>query len=161
MNFADPFGLSPEDCDKRTGEGCSREYRRLLAADKPLEDAGLADPVALATGSVAGATAGAAGGGAVRLVSKIGQSRALTRAAQALEGELQVSIDRLTAKLAAGNLNPGIGNRFLFNGIFEARARDGARVYFRTAGNNVIEILAKSTEDTQAQVIKALEQLYR
>lgn len=85
----------------------------------------------------------------------------MTSAAQALEGELQVSIDRLTAKLAAGNLNPGIGNRFLFNGIFEARARDGARVYFRTAGNNVIEILAKSTEDTQAQVIKALEQLYR
>lgn len=48
-----------------------------------------------------------------------------------------------------------------FNGIFEARARDGARVYFRNAGNNVIEVLAKSTKHTQEQAIKILQQLYK
>jgi RHS repeat-associated protein len=32
---SDPFGLFA--CDKRTGEGCSEEYRRLLGADRSLE----------------------------------------------------------------------------------------------------------------------------
>jgi hypothetical protein len=147
-------------CDKKTGEGCSKEYKRLLRSDKALEDPGLADPVALLAGGV-GAPGGAAGSGAVRLVSRIGQSRALTRVASALKGTVQASIDRLTAQLAKGNLNPGIGTRFLFNGIFEARGRDGARVYFRNAADNTIEILAKSTKGTRDQVLEVLQQIYK
>jgi hypothetical protein len=69
---------------------------------------------------------------------------------------VQQSIDHLTAQLARGNLNPGIGNRFPFNGVFEARARDGARVYFRNMRNDASEILAKSTKHTQDQVIRIL-----
>ena len=48
----------------------------------------------------------------------------------------------------------------LDNDHSEARARDGARVYFRNAGNGVVEILAMSTKGTQDQVIKVLKQLY-
>ena len=159
VTYSDPFGLF--DCNKKTGEGCSDEYKRLLRVDQPIEDPGLADPVALAAGGFIGAPEEAAGAGAVKLVSKIGQSRALSKIAAALEGEVQTSVDRLTAKLAQGNMNPGIGTRFLFNGILEARARDGARVYFRNVGNNVVEILAKSTKATQDQAIKVLRELYR
>ena len=101
----------------------------------------------------------AAGSGATRLVSRIGQSKALSRIASDLEGAAQASVDRLTSQLAAGNMNPGIGNRYLFNGILEARARDGARVYFRAAGNTV-EFLAKSTKHTQDAVISLLQRMY-
>jgi putative component of toxin-antitoxin plasmid stabilization module len=160
VNLADPFGLQA-DCNFKTGEGCSAEYRRLLRVDKPLEDPGLGDPVGLLAGGIVGVPGGAAGSGAVKLVSRIGQKKALTRIAAALEGEVQVSIDRLTAQLAKGNLNPGIGTKFLGNGIFEARARDGARVYFRNAADNTIEILAKSTKATQDQVIRVLQQMYK
>lgn len=101
------------------------------------------------------------GSGGARLVSRISENPGLARIAGRLEGGVQGSIDRLTAKLAQGNLNPGIGNRFLFNGVFEARARDGARVYFRNAAEGSIEILAKSTKNTQDQVIRILEKLYK
>jgi len=148
------------DCNKKTGEGCSEEYKRLLRLDRPLEDPGFGDLVQLAGGFI-GVPERAGGAGAVKLISRIGQNRALTRIASALEGEVQGSIDRLTAQLAKGNLNPGIGTRFLFNGILEARARDGARVYFRNAAGNTIEILAKSTKATQDQVINLLRQLYK
>jgi putative component of toxin-antitoxin plasmid stabilization module len=99
--------------------------------------------------------------GAVKLASRIGESKALTRIAAGIEGGVQQSIDHLTAELAKGNVNPGIGSRFLFKGIFEARARGGARVYFRNVGSDLIEILAKSTKHTQDQVIRILQELYK
>ena len=95
-----------------------------------------------------------------QVVSRIGEVPSLVRIAKQLEGRVQASIDHLTGQLARGNLNPGIGTRFLFNGIFEARALDGARVYFRNIGNNTIEILAKSTKHTQDQVLAILARLY-
>lgn len=70
------------------------------------------------------------------------------------------TVDRLTSRLAQGNMNPGIGTTALFNGIFEARARDGARFYFRSAEKGVIEILAKSTKATQEQVLNILKSQY-
>ena len=69
-------------------------------------------------------------------------------------------IDKLTAQLAKGNLNPGIGTKNLFGNISYARARDGARVFFRKAGDT-IEILAKSSKKNEAQVIRKLENLYK
>ena len=99
--------------------------------------------------------------GAVRVVSRIKDSPALVRVAGQLEGTVQESVNRLVGRLAQGNLNPGIGTRFLFNGVFEARARDGARVYFRNAAENTVEILGKSTKATQDQVINVLESLYK
>jgi putative component of toxin-antitoxin plasmid stabilization module len=98
--------------------------------------------------------------GGRRVVSRIRESRALVRAAETLEGRAQADVNTLVVRLAEGNMNPGIGNRYLFNGVMEARAESGARVYFRSSGN-VVEILGKSTKHNQQQVINVLERLYR
>ncbi|HEX6573936.1 MAG TPA: putative toxin [Gemmatimonadaceae bacterium] len=88
VNFSDPFGLS--GCDKKTGEGCSDEYKRLLETDKPLE-APLIDPVAIGSGMLGGmlfapaqATAisgsnaiGRAGEAAVHRAANIGEKIAI------------------------------------------------------------------------------------
>ncbi len=58
-----------------------------------------------------------------------------------------------------GHMNPGSGTKHLFGSVFEARARDGARVYFQRNGD-VIEILGKSTKENQSQVINILRDLY-
>jgi RHS repeat-associated protein len=155
VNFSDPFGLCPvtkEDptpCPSRLGsfheeglENVSNDFLFLLGG---LEVKG----------------GEAAGEGGVKLISRIGETPALKRAASKIEGEVQGSVDRLTALLAKGDMNPGIGTKHLFSGIFEARARNGARVYFRNAGERIIEIVGKSTKETQKQVIRALEQLYK
>ncbi len=63
VNYADPFGLFV--CDKRTGEGCSAEYNRLLRYDQPLEEIG-SGRVGQAIGLVA--TVGSGAGSAVRAV---------------------------------------------------------------------------------------------
>jgi hypothetical protein len=41
-----------------------------------------------------------------------------------------------------------------------ARARDGARVFFRLVGDT-IEILAKASKQNEPEVIRALEKLYK
>lgn len=100
------------------------------------------------------------GSAGITVVSHIKDSRALVRAAEALEGRAQADINRLLARLLQGNLSPGLGNRYLFGGIIEARAQSGARLYFRYR-DNVIEILAKSTKHDQGEVISILRGLYR
>jgi RHS repeat-associated protein len=161
VTYSDPFGLCPEDMGgdgkSKTLSDCPKDskgwnrYRSGAA-----ESGGMTDVAFFFAGGaeVQGTKA------AIKLASKIGQNKALSRIAASLEGGVQQSIDHLTSQLAKGNLNPGIGSRFLFNGIFEARARDGARVYFRNIGNESIEILAKSTKHTQDQVIRILRELY-
>ena len=95
-----------------------------------------------------------------RLVSPISDDPLLVREAERTGRSLQGEIDRLTAQLGQGNLNPGIGSRRLpFGGVFEARSRGGARVYFRH-GADSIEILAKSSKANQGRVISRLEDLY-
>ena len=91
--------------------------------------------------------------------SSIGKHSGLTRHASRLSGAQQRAVDNLTSQLAAGNMNPGIGTKQLFNGVFEARARNGARVYFRHSPGN-IEIVGKSTKANQSQVISILRGLY-
>ena len=72
---------------------------------------------------------------------------------------LSKSANNLIKQLIAGNMNPGINTKELFKGIFESRARDGARVYFREAGET-IEILGYSNKHNQQQVIDRLEKIY-
>jgi len=47
----------------------------------------------------------------------------------------------------------------VFGKVFEARAKDGARVYFRKTPG-VVEVVGKSTKANQAQVISILRKLY-
>ena len=82
------------------------------------------------------------------------------RGAQITGRSVQQSIDHLTAELARGNLNPGIGTRPIGRGLSEARARDGARVYFRQNSDGAIEILGKSTKHNQDAVIKEVLRVF-
>ena len=93
-------------------------------------------------------------------VSRIGNDAGLRRHAVDAGRTHQASIDRLTAQLGNGNFNPRIGTRGVFGNVLEARARDGARVYFRPLPNGDAEILAKSSKANQDAVISILQRLY-
>ncbi|WP_257667154.1 hypothetical protein [Parapedobacter tibetensis] len=53
-------------------------------------------------------------------------------------------------------MNPGIGSKSIGDGIFEARFRGGARVYFKNTSNGVIEIVGYSNKSNQQAVINRL-----
>jgi hypothetical protein len=108
-----------------------------------------------------GTTAPTAGVDLHNLASRIGLDDRLIREARRAGKSEQIGIDALTRQLAEGNRNPGIASRALrgLPGILEARARGGARVYYRVNSNG-IEILAKSTKSNQAPVIDLLNELY-
>jgi RHS repeat-associated protein len=91
--------------------------------------------------------------------STIKNDRRLVREAGRLGADHQRSVDALTTQLAKGNLNPGSGTRLVFGDVFEARARDGARVYFRRSGNT-ITVVGKSTKANQGRVISILKDIY-
>jgi hypothetical protein len=97
---------------------------------------------------------------ACKIVSRIREDPRLVREAEDAGKSVQRSLDHLVQELSKGNRNPGIGTKHLFKGILEARARDGARVYFRIKSEEVIEILAKSSKANQPRVIEILRQLY-
>jgi hypothetical protein len=84
----------------------------------------------------------------------------LVREAEAASRSHQDSLNRLVNQLFQGNTNPGIGTKRVLGNIFEARARDGARVYFRMGADGVIEILAKSSKKNQSRVINLLMEIY-
>ena len=94
------------------------------------------------------------------LRSVIHNDKRLVKEADKIGSAHQSSIDSLTDQLSKGNLNPGIGSKNLFGNVFEARARDGARVYFRTLKDGTVEVLAKSTKENQQRVIDILTELY-
>jgi len=75
--------------------------------------------------------------------------------------KIQRDLNGLTEQLRLGNKSPGIGTKTLFKDVKEARARSGARVYFRKK-NGKIEILAKSNKKLKDQkaVIKILRKKY-
>jgi putative component of toxin-antitoxin plasmid stabilization module len=83
--------------------------------------------------------------------SRIKESSLLVREAERAGRSHQASLDDLVEKLRRG-LDPGLGNRPIGSGLSEARARDGARVYFRRTENG-IEILGKSDKSNQEKVI--------
>lgn len=84
----------------------------------------------------------------------------LVREAERAGKSAQQGIDQLTAQLANGNLNPGIGSKNLFGNISYARHRDGARVFFRVTGNDQVEILAKAVKSNESRVISLLQEIY-
>lgn len=62
-------------------------------------------------------------------------------------------------ELASGNMNPGIGTKNIAKNIFEARSRNGARVYFRNTDEGV-EILEYPNKSDQQEVINRILELY-
>jgi putative component of toxin-antitoxin plasmid stabilization module len=97
---------------------------------------------------------------ATSATSRIKESRLLQREAKRAGRSDQTGIDRLTEELQRGNLNPGIGTKPIGQGISEARARSGARVYFRQASDGSIEILGKSTKGNQDRVIREVLRVF-
>lgn len=97
---------------------------------------------------------------AKNIISKIDDAPALVRHAENAGKSVQGSLDNLTNQLSKGNMNPGTGTKHLFNGIMEARSKDGARVYFRNATDGTVEILGKSNKANQPQVINILKEKY-
>jgi RHS repeat-associated protein len=95
----------------------------------------------------------------VTLVSKVSKDKALSKLADEAGASVQKGIDKLTSQLANGNLNPGLGSKNLFGSVSYARARDGARVFFRQVGNK-IEVLAKASKANEQAVIDRLKKLY-
>jgi hypothetical protein len=95
----------------------------------------------------------------MRVKSYIGQDARLAKEARVAGRSVQSSLDGLTRKMAAGNLNPGIGTHQIFNDVFETRTDDAARVYYRIVGDE-IQILAKSAKTNQGRVISILRELY-
>jgi RHS repeat-associated protein len=73
----------------------------------------------------------ATGGHIFGITSAIGKDSILTKLAEESGASVQKSLDALVTQLAKGNLNPGIGTKHLVGDIFYARARDGARVFFK------------------------------
>jgi RHS repeat-associated protein len=94
------------------------------------------------------------------LISSIKKDKTLTKLAEEAGQSVQAGLDSLTKQLAGGNLNPGIGTKKLFGNISYARARDGARVFFRRVGDQ-IDVLAKASKENEVAVIKQIEKLYR
>lgn len=96
-----------------------------------------------------------------RVFSSINKDKRLVRAAEEMgkDSTLQREADELVQKFLSGNTNPGSGSNFLFDGIYELRSKNGARVYYRMTDGSM-EILGKSNKKNQNNVINALEDLY-
>ena len=69
----------------------------------------------------------------IEIESKIKKDSRLTGFAEdaGKDKKIQRDLNGLTEQLRLGNKSPGIGTKTLFKGVKEARARSGARVYFR------------------------------
>lgn len=91
--------------------------------------------------------------------SLLKESSLLMREAEKAGKSVQRSLDHLVQRLNMGDLSPGLHSKPIGNGVSEARARDGARVYFRVV-NDVIEILGKSTKDNQKKVIDEIHRVF-
>ena len=106
-----------------------------------------------------GDLAEAGAGVTTKIVSSIGKDTKLIKFAEEAGKSVQKGLDSLTDALSKGNTNPGIGTKGLGKGISYARARGGARVFFRQSGNQ-IEILAKASKANEPAVINYLNSLF-
>lgn len=98
----------------------------------------------------------------LKLVSRIKENNTLVKHARAAGKAYQKDIDHLIERISQGNFQAGSGGHPIktCRGVFEARAKSGARVYFRREGD-IIEIMAKSGKGNQNEVIRLLRRLYQ
>lgn len=99
-----------------------------------------------------------------KIVSMVkSDERLLNLAEKTFEGnaKLQKEANNLIQQMANGNMNPGAGTKFIGNGVFELRGKtEGARVYFRHAANETIEILGYSHKGNQQEVINKIFEIF-
>ncbi len=100
------------------------------------------------------------------ITSKVKQDNILLKEAKELGVDDRRDINNMLKQLIQGG-NPGIGKRPVgekLSHIMEARARDGARIYYRVIYKEnkkpIIEIVAYSNKNNQPEVIRRLELLY-
>ncbi|WP_327359126.1 polymorphic toxin-type HINT domain-containing protein [Streptomyces sp. NBC_01304] len=96
------------------------------------------------------------------LTSAIHDDPLLVRAAQKAgkNQTVQRDLDAMQARLAEGNLNPGIGNGFLTGtDVAYARSKNGARLFFRNTESG-IQIVGKADKGNEPAVIARLQGIY-
>ncbi|WP_293913581.1 MULTISPECIES: DUF6443 domain-containing protein [unclassified Sphingobacterium] len=94
-----------------------------------------------------------------KIISTVKSDKKLLKLAQeTFEGNRQLrdEANNLISQLNNGNMNPGSGTKFITDGIYEARSKGGARVYFKNGSNGVIEIVGYSNKSNQDKVIERL-----
>lgn len=97
-----------------------------------------------------------------KLASIVKRDKTLLKLAkETFEGNnpLRTEANALIEQLGKGNMNPGIGSKKVFGNVFEARGRNGARVYFQNSGNS-ITIVGYSNKANQQTVINRLQELH-
>ncbi|MCE2434431.1 MAG: hypothetical protein J4F29_16145 [Candidatus Latescibacteria bacterium] len=93
------------------------------------------------------------------LINRISESTLLIREGRKTLKSLQGEIKKITDQLKKGNMNPGIGNKYIGGGIAESRTRGGARVYWRIREGQT-EILGVSGKDNQQRVVNEVLQRF-
>lgn len=96
----------------------------------------------------------------LRTVSRISESPALVREAEAIGADAQREIDNLLEQYLKGNKSPGIGTKALDKGIFYLRGRNGGRIFLRETGEGYLEILGKADKSNEETVINAILKLF-
>jgi len=94
-----------------------------------------------------------------KIISTVKNDKKLMKLAEeTFEGNKQLrdEANNLISQLNNGNMNPGIGSKSIGDGIYEARSRGGARVYFRNTSNGIVEIVGYSNKSNQQAVINRL-----
>jgi hypothetical protein len=86
----------------------------------------------------------------IEIESKIKEDSRLVKIAEKAgkNEKIQQDLNSLAEQLRLGNKSPGTGTKTLFKGVKEARARSGARLYFREK-NGKIEVLVKLTKNSK------------
>ena len=95
----------------------------------------------------------------IMLINRISESTLLIREGRKTLKSLQGEIKKITDQLKKGNMNPGIGNKYIGGGITESRTRGGARVYWRIREGQT-EILGVSGKDNQQRVVNEVLQRF-
>ncbi|MNI12128.1 RHS Repeat protein [compost metagenome] len=94
-----------------------------------------------------------------KIISTVKNDKKLLKLAEeTFEGnkKLRDEANNLISQMNNGNMNPGTGTRSIGDGIYEARSRGGARVYFKNTSNGIVEIVGYSNKANQQAVIDRL-----
>jgi intein-encoded DNA endonuclease-like protein len=76
--------------------------------------------------------------------------------------DVKTDIENMETKLKNGHPSPGIGRRYLGDGLIEHREKSGGRIITREKGDGVVEILGKSGKkpSNQDYVIKRTKEVF-